>query len=85
MTTSKGIRESWSHSLYLRRKTSRRGEMDVQILCVRIGELPFDSLFQPDALDQPVIIALSSNPRTASVRLRNWSGTALTALKVFSP
>src|SRR4029079_2362033 len=51
MTTSKGIRESWSHSLYLRRKTSRRGEMDVQILRVRIGELPFDSLFQPDALD----------------------------------
>ena len=43
MATPETIRESWSHPLHLR---SRRGEMDVQILGVRIGELPFDSLFQ---------------------------------------
>ena len=43
--------KSRSHPLHLRRKASRRGEMDVQILRARIGELPFDSLFQPDALD----------------------------------
>ena len=32
----------------------------------------------PSITSQPVIIALSSNPRTASVRLRNWSDTAST-------
>ena len=54
------------------RVTAGRGEMNMQILDARIGELPFDCLFEPDAFDQfPDIIPYSSNARTASVRLRN--------------
>ena len=34
------------------RVTAGRGEMNMQISCARIGELPFDRLFEPDAFDQ---------------------------------
>jgi hypothetical protein len=61
--------------------------VDVKVRGARIGELPLDCLFEffSSTSSKPIIIASSSKARTASVRLRNWSGTSSTSSYVSSP